>query len=181
MNDDDLQQDELQTLKARADKLDINYHPSIGADKLKDKINAKLEGGKQESAPTQEAEPKKESDNAFRLRKRKEADELVRIQITCMNPNKAEWEGEIFCAGNTVVGTFKKYVPYNVEWHVPRIIFNQIKQRQCQIFVTKKDERGRSVREGKLIREFNVAELNPLTEKELKELSQRQAMAAGQA
>jgi hypothetical protein len=68
-----------------------------------------------------------------------------------------------------------------VEWHVPRIIFNQLRDRQCQIFTTKKTVRGGTQREGKLIREFSVVELPPLTEKELKELGQRQAMAAGSA
>lgn len=173
----DLQQDELATLKQRADQLGISYHPSIGVDKLKEKVNAKLsgEGGAEAGTDTATAP----SENKRRLNKRQEASELVRIQVTCMNPNKSEWEGEVFCAGNSVVGTFKKYVPFNVEWHVPRIIYNMIKQRQCQIFVTKKDERRRTVREGKLIREFNVAELPPLTKEELKDLAQRQAMANG--
>jgi len=176
---EELKQDELETLKARADKLGIKYHPTIGVEKLREKVTEKLQGGSStEPEPDAEA-PKKETENQFRLRKRKEASELVRIQITCMNPNKSEWEGEVFTAGNSVVGTYKRYVPFNVEWHVERVIYNQIQQRQCQVFQTKRDERGRQVREGKLIKEFNVAVLPPLTEEELKELAQRQAMAQG--
>lgn len=188
MSDDtqDLQQDELTTLKGRADTLGIKYHPSIGADTLRGKINDKLkelegEGDKQNTAPAGGQEQEAETENQFRLRKRKEASELIRIQLTSMNPNKKDWEGEIFSAGNSVVGTYKKYVPFDVEWHVPRIIFNQIKERQCQVFQAKRDSRGNTVREGKLIREFNVVELPPLTEEELKELGQRQAMAQGQS
>lgn len=177
----DLQQDELTTLKARADQLGIQYHPSIGVEKLRGKIAEKLEGDSKQgdTAPAGEQEEKAETENQIRLRKRKEASELIRIHVTSMNPNKKDWEGEIFSAGNSVVGTYKKYVPFDVEWHVPRIIYNQIKERQCQIFQSKRDSRGNTVKEGKLIREFNVAVLPPLSEEELKELSQRQAMAAG--
>lgn len=188
----DVQQDELTSLKKRAELLGISFHPSIGVDKLREKVNEKLaetedsqegsqgEVDEEEQAPSTTPGARKpgESTHQFRLRKRKEASELVRIQITCMNPNKKDWESEYFCAGNSVVGTFRNVVPFDVEWHVPRIIFNQIKERQCQIFVTKKTSRGRE-REGKLIREFSVAELPALTEKELKDLAQRQAMASG--
>lgn len=180
---DELQQDELQTLKARADTLGVSYHPSIGVDALKKKVNDKLTSTESEDVPADdepEAKPAtKETENQFRLRKRKEAEELIRIQVTCMNPNKREWEGEMFTVGNSIIGTLKKMVPFDVEWHVPRAIFNAIKERQTQIFVTRRDERGRQIREGKLIREFSVAELPPLTEKELKELGQRQSMASG--
>lgn len=169
------EQSELETLKARADKLGIKYHPSIGVEKLREKVNEKLEGGE-----SKEEAPANETSNAKRLRKRREAEELVRVQITCMNPNKREWDGEMFTASNAVAGTHKKFVPFNVPWHVPRIILNQIKQRKCQVFVTRRDERGEKRREGQQITEFNVAELPALSEAELKELGQRQAMAAGQ-
>lgn len=94
-----------------------------------------------------------------------------------MNPAKNEWEGEIFTAGNSVVGSYSKFVPFNTDegWHVPRIILNQIQQRQCQIFQTVKDSRGNSTRKGKLIKEFAVEILDPLTPEELAELARRQA------
>ena len=182
---EELQQDELQTLKTRADQLGITYHPSISADKLRDRVNDKLAGeqdeGESVGAVQEPKAPAKETENQFKLRKRKEASELVRVSVTCMNPNKREWEGELFCVGNAVIGTYKKMVPFDVEWHVPRVVLNAIKERQTQVFVTKRDERGRQIREGKLIREYNIAELPPLSEKELKELGQRQAMASGTA
>jgi hypothetical protein len=49
------------------------------------------------------------------------------------------------------------------------------------VFVTERDDRGRQLRRGKLINEFNIAVLEPLTKEELKDLAQRQAMAKGQA
>ena len=50
-------------------------------------------------------------------------------------------------------------------------------QRQCQVFTTVRDRRGNASRKGKLIKEFSIEVLDPLTEDELKELAQRQAMS----
>jgi len=182
-NEVDIVEDELESLKARADTMGVQYHPSIGLDKLKEKVNAKMV---EETPAPSEPEPvvdqkptvaPKPEVSAAR-QKRREAAALVRISITCMNPNKKEWEGEIFCVSNSVVGTMKKYVPFNTEWHVPQFILNMIEARKCQVFQTV-IRGGKKVREGKLIPEFSVSRLAPLSEKELKDLAQRQAMANG--
>ena len=70
-------------------------------------------------------------------------------------------------------------IPFNAEegWHVPKIIYNQLVQRECQVFYTVKNARGQSTRKGKLIKEFAIEVLPQLTEKELTELARRQAMA----
>lgn len=47
----------------------------------------------------------------------------------------------------------------------------------CQIFVTDKSKNGVTVRKGKLIKEFAIEYLEPLTQQELDELARRQAMA----
>lgn len=180
-------QDELTTLKQRADQMGLSYHPSIGVAKLRDKINDALAGDKgegSEEGQTEGAEEATEGESlkARRKRKREDALQLARIRVTCMNPQKKEWEGEIFTVSNNLVGTQKKFVPFNADdgWHVPRIILNQLKNRECQVFHTVKDERGNKMRQGKLIKEFAIEELPPLTEKELQDLAQRQAMARGQ-
>jgi len=179
-NDGDLVVDPLVSMKAKADKLGVSYHPNIGLDKLREKVNAKLNGEPEsQEAPAVIEASTEESAVARKLRKKREAGELVRIRVVCMNPNKKEWEGEIFTASNSVVGTFKKYVPFNADegWHVPRIIYNMIIQRQCQVFVSKKGPRGVVMKEGKMIREFAVEVLPLLSEEELHDLAQRQAMA----
>ena len=180
-NDIELVQDELTVLKARADKMGISYHPSIGVDKLKEKIKAALSDEPVEAVEDEVAETvtevkvKKKSKGELK----KEASKLVRIRVTCMNPNKKEWEGEIFTVSNAVVGTFKKYVPFNTEegYHVPHIIYEQLKERKCQIFQTVRDSRGNKSRKGKLINEFSIEMLPPLTPAELQELARKQAMA----
>lgn len=173
--------DELTTLKARADRLGISYHPSIGLEKLKEKVNATVTATEVKAETPEVTVTAEESKEQRRKRKRLEANTLVRVRVTCMNPAKKEWEGELFTAGNSVVGSFTKYVPFNTDegWHVPQIILNQIQQRMCQIFVSSKDDRGNTVRKGKQIKEFSVEIMPSLSEEELRNLAQRQAMANG--
>lgn len=173
--------DELASLKARADMLGISYHPSIGLEKLRDKVNASITTTEEEQPKKVKAaaEPAVETEGAKRLRRRNEAAALVRIRITCMNPNKKEWDGEIITAGNAGVGTFKKFIPFNSDegWHVPNIIYQQLVDRMCQIFVTTVDSRGNKSRKGKMIKEFAIEVLPQLDQAELNELARRQAMA----
>lgn len=173
--------DELTTLKARADLLGISYHPSIGLDKLKTKIQDAMSGEAPVPEPTKVVKEEKETEGQLKARKRKEANALIRIRVSCMNPVKKEWEGEIITTGNGAVGTIRKYVPFNADegYHVPHMIYQQLLQRQCQVFYTKKDSKGNKSRVGKLIKEFSIEVLPPLTERELKDLAQRQAMANG--
>lgn len=175
MNDETLDlavPDELTTLKARADALGIPYHPSIGLEKLREKVNQAI-------APKEQEDPVAVTETATRLTRRQEAAKLVRIRITCMNPNKKEWDGEFITAGNSVVGSFNKFVPFNADegWHVPHIIYEQLRDRMCQVFYTVRDSKGNATRKGKQIKEFSIEVLPPLTKEELHDLAQRQAMA----
>ena len=175
-------QDELDALKARANLLGVKFHPSISLEKLREKVNAAVTS---DGAATSEeeakdpAEPKQETIGEKRKRLKTEALKLVRIRLTCLNPAKKEWEGEIITVGNSLIGTVKKFVPFNADdgWHVPHVIYQQLQERQCQVFYTATDARGNKVRKGKLIKEFAIEVLPPLTKEELDELARRQAMA----
>ena len=96
-----------------------------------------------------------------------------------MNPAKAAYPGEIFTVSNSVVGTHKKYVPFNADsgWHVPQIILNMIKAREYMHHYIVPGPKGSKINRQKLVKEFSVEILDPLTAKELKDLAQRQAMA----
>jgi hypothetical protein len=172
-------QDELAALKARADMMGISYHPSIGLEKLREKVSAALQDPADEAKPEAPVVAGAETAGQRMSRLKREASKLVRIRVTCMNPAKKEWEGEIFSVGNSVVGSFTKYVPFNTDegWHVPHMIYQMIVDRQCQVFQTISDSRGNKTRKGKLIKEFSVEVLPPLTPEELHDLAQRQAMA----
>ena len=182
-NEEVIVQDELTTLKERATLMGLKFHPSISLDKLREKVNAATDESDEpddEVVSTKVVAPViEETMNQKRNRLKKEALALVRIRLTCMNPAKAEWEGEIFTIGNALIGSVKKFVPFNADdgWHVPNIILQQLQERQCQVFVSAKDARGNNVRRGKLIKEFAIEILPPLTKTELEELARRQAMS----
>lgn len=190
--DNELSQDELTTLKGRADLMGVPYHPSIGVDKLREKVASamnrqenrdKLEAQEADTAaaavPTAPGQKKKETLAERRQRLKREASELVRIRLTCMNPAKKEWKGEIITVGNATVGTFRKFIPFIADegWHIPRIMLQTLQDRQCQVFVNVKAKNGVQVKTGKLIKEFAIEVLPALTDKELHDLAQRQAMA----
>ena len=96
-----------------------------------------------------------------------------------MNPAKAEWSGEILTVGNSVIGSVKKYVPFNADdgWHIPYVLYEFMRDRMCQVFTNSKTKNGVTVRQGKLIREFAIEVLPDLTQEELHDLAQRQAMS----
>ena len=182
-------EDELASLKQRATMMGISFHPSIGLEKLREKVNAAVTG----ETPKEEAEAdsasiaaaadainnKVETPAQKAKRLKDDAARLIRIRLQCMNPAKSEWPGEIISVGNSVVGNFSKFVPFNADegWHVPNIIYKALMDRQCQVFTTVTDSRGNKTRKGKLIREFSIEILPNLTAEELHDLAQRQAMA----
>lgn len=181
--------DELTELKKRADLLGIEYHPKISVDKLRARIKAQLEDTAYVDVPDDDEviaatsakrvlkfKPETQAEIADRLRK--EAQRLVRVRITCMNPNKKDWDGDVFTVSNSVVGTLRKYVPFNAEdgWHIPTMMLDFLRDKQfVQHYVEKKN--GQEINRHKLVKEFAIEVLDPLTQEELKELAQRQAMA----
>ena len=181
--------DELTELKKRADLMGIEYHPKISVEKLRARIKAQLSDEAYVDVPDDDEviaatsakrelkfKPETQAEIAERLRK--EAQRLVRVRITCMNPNKKDWDGEIFTVSNSVVGTLRKYVPFNAEdgWHIPSMMLDFLRDKQfVQHYVEKKN--GQEINRHKLVKEFAIEVLEPLTQEELKELAQRQAMA----
>ena len=174
-HEDDLpQQDERAALEARARILNINFHTNISTDKLRERVNAAIQG----TAPEAETERpvKGESDVARRSRLKKEASKLVRIRIHCNDPAKKDWPGEYITVGNNAVGTYRKYVPYNQDepTHSPQIMFNALREKRVQVFATKKGKNGIPIREAKSIAAYSIEVLQPLTQEELDELARSQ-------
>ena len=189
------QSEELDLLKARASQMGIKHHPNIGLDKLRDKVaNFQKTSAAENVQAAREALVEEEAEvpvqavktavkevvetkGQYRIRRLKEASRYRRIIVTNMNPNRKEWEGDIYTVSNSLVGTFKKYIPFNNEdgWHVPNIIYEHLKERKCQVFYTVKNRDGAKIRKGKLIPELNIVLLPDLTSDQLKELASQQA------
>jgi len=164
---------ELEMLQERATKLGITYRSNTGAVKLSKMID-KLLGT--EDTDVDNTKPLTLAQRTDELRK--ECTRLVRVVVTCMNPTKREYSGEIFTVGNSTAGSFKKFVPFNEDagYHIPNIIFKHLQERECQIFVNKTNPDGSQRRVGKLIKEFAITVLPPLTATELKDLAEMQAL-----
>jgi len=167
---------ELSSLRSRADQLGIEYRHNTGVVKLRHLVDQAL-------SPVQEvvaSKAVKQTESQFIAESRDEAGKQIRIRITCMNPNKKNWEGEIFSVGSAKLGTFKKFVPFDAPdgWHVPNIIHNMIEERKCSVFYTHTSSSGAKTRKSKLVPEFSIDILPPLTEGELRNLARQQALVA---
>ena len=171
-------------LRSRLDLMGIKYHHKAGISKLQGLIEKGLAPPKEKEEEvikpkTQKVEylTKAEFKRLQLQRRKRKAGSLIRIRATCMNPNKKKWEGEFVSVGSNKLGTFKKYVLFNAEdgWHVPYIMYEAMKERKCTIFVQSRDDKGNKVAKGKLIPEFSIEVLPPLTLEELKTLAAKQA------
>lgn len=158
--------DELTLLKERADLMGIKYHPSIGVEKLREKVNGVLNP----------ETPVEETSTQFKMRKIQEANKLVRIRVTCMDPNKKGWKGDFFTIMNPMIGTVKKYVPFNTIWHVPTVILKQLKRKKRQEFYEVEAKHGMKIKRARMVPMFAIEELPALTKKELEELARKQAL-----
>lgn len=119
-----------------------------------------------------------ESTPQFKARLRRQAAKKIRIRAINLNPAKKNWNSEIYTVSNKIVGTFKETVPFNLEqpWHVSYIIYKQLVEKKFQSFYTITGPRGEKIRKGKMVKEFNIEVLPPLTKQELKDLEVQQAM-----
>ncbi len=108
---------------------------------------------------------------------------LVRLQITNLDPKKADLQGELIAIANKYLGTVKMFVPYGEVtddgWHIPYIIYKELERRKFLSIRTTKDRRTGQLKVTKSwAKEFSLSILPPLTEAELKQLATAQ-IAAG--
>ena len=180
--------DELTLLKAQADTLGIEYSNNLGVESLKKRIAAKLnpETEASDDAPAEKSKDKAETqqERDMRIREEQRLDQLklVRCRIANMNPAKGDLKGEIITVGNKYLGTIKKFVPFGEageSYHLPRIMVDELKAREFNQVRTRKGDKGQTIIEQRLVKEYNIVELESLTEKELAELARQQAAAAG--
>lgn len=176
-------QDELSLLKQRATQMGITFSPNIGIETLRQRINDKMEGKDEEVEPKTETQPvdtgaeeAKLTPAQYRQMKKREAEKLIRVRITNMNPQKTDLPGEVFTVANGVVGTIRKYVPFGGEaaevgYHVPQIILNMLKRRKFYSVSTKRDDKGRPYQVKQERNEFAIEILEPLTQEELEKLA----------
>lgn len=194
--------DELELLKERATLMGIKFSPNIGIDKLKERIEDKMnppqevnsaftEHAREEYETIQTAERTAAAKQVAPLQKptplqekmarRDKALKLVRVRVANMNPVNSNLKGDIVSAGNSELGMIKKYVPFNAEqgWHIPQILLDVLQNKK---FMTHYEVKvgNKRIKRNKLIPEYSIEILPPLTPAELEALKQRQLMAQGQ-
>jgi hypothetical protein len=191
--------DKREALMAQAKELGVKVHHMAGEQKIQDAIDAHLaESAESESAannfgaPVNKNQIDKETGKIVPLTaeqyrastapdRKKTLNRLVRCRITCMNPAKRAWPGEIISVGSAKNGTFKKYIPFDGrEWHIPNVIFEELKSRKYSHFYSVRDSRGHETRKGRLMDEFSIDVLPPLTPSERQKLVKEQALANNQ-
>lgn len=195
--------EKLKKMRERADALGVKYHHRANANTIEAAINARLVeiDGKAlypkeldmeqklnkitapKVGPPAYEEPMTETEwNKIQASiANKLVGSLIRVRIQNMNAQKKEWPGEFISVGSAKLGTFKKFIPYGSAepYHVPRIIYNELKAKQCSQFYTVPGRGKQKVRKSRLINEYVIDELPPLTIQELKDLALQQAMAQG--
>lgn len=186
------EQAEKQSLRDQLDLMGITYSGNAGVERLRTQLNEALAVPEEAKMPEEivleaqgltDAMPAGAHGELLTGQQYldRQARELKRVVVNCNNPMKENWPGELFDVGNSTDVAKRKYVPYGVEYHVPNMILEHIREKKCQVFVKRLDNKGREVMKGKLIQEYNITDLPPLTVEEREKLALTQAMREGRA
>ncbi len=170
----------LEKLKDEANFLGIKFHPNTGENKLSEMIKNFKEGVPELKEETEKVvvpeEPVFKTTAERHAQMRKEQTKLIRVVVHCNNDNKSELKGDFFTASNKIVGDYKKFVPFDNDegFHVPQILLNTMRDKQCLKFRTAKNADGVEVKVPFLTKEYTIEVLPPLTPIELKKLAAAQ-------
>ena len=163
---------ELELLKQRADLMGIKYKSNIGAEALKKKI--------EDFGTSTKPAPVSDYDNEQKLRQKIQSEQmaLVRCRIFNLNPSKTDVPGEFVTVANRYLGTVRKYIPFGEQtqegYHIPKVLFDDLRGRQFQQITTKKIK-GQVVQKSRMVPEYSLEVLPPLKKSELEDLAVRQA------
>lgn len=175
--------DVLDQLKRKADLLGVGYATDITIDVLRAKIKAHQEGEKTEDL--QPAESKTDWETRIRKEMYETHMRLIRVRITNLNPAKKDLKGEIWTVSNKYLGTVRRFIPYGEAtdngWHIEAVLLDMLKERQFNQVQTKRGDRGQLIPINRMVREFAIEELTPLTAEEIRVLANQQAAADGRA
>jgi hypothetical protein len=187
--------DELALLKQRAKMMGIAFSNNISLDTLKERIRQRMENEVVQAAPAEPEEdfpavvpaaPMSPAAKKQSLRDRiyKENMKLIRLRITNLDPKKRELPGEIFTVANEYLGTVRKFIPFgsvtDSGYHVPYCIYKMLKKRQFLSISTRKiPGTDKTTIEQRLVAEFALEVLPPLTPQEIAKLAASQAAAGG--
>lgn len=173
------EEQEYQTLKARAELLNLKPRKNWTLETLRAKVNEAVTSDKPANVATEAAAPEtKKKVLSEKDKMRREANKLVRVIVTCMNPNKRDYAGEMISVANSLF-EIKKFIQFGKPYHVPQAILTVLEERKFQAFEKFTDRKGNDGRRGKLMPEFAIQYLDPISPKELDDIRQRQLLQTG--
>lgn len=199
--DKDLDEDDfsmrprIDVLKERARNLGISHSPNIGEAKLAEKIdqylldtqgindNDGLDDDDTEdgdlSIKRRQSTPKK-SEAEIKADARKQAQLLVRVNVTPNDPRCIQLNGELILTGNALTGTIGKFVPFNTPrgYLIPQSILNVLKDRTYTHFRYRKDQYNNDIPYPVQRKAFHIEIMKPLTQKQIDAIAKRQMAAA---
>ena len=175
---------EREALKARCQLLGIQTQGNQSNETLRALIRAKqedMDAAARQANPAAFDEAGVTSEGrtpSLREYLKSEALKLVRVRISCMNPQVAKLGSVIITTGNEYTGTVRKVVFFGEKtengYHIPQIILNVLQRRKFQQVVEERNHKGHLVPRARWMKEFNIEILPPLTQKELNALKDRQ-------
>jgi len=158
---------ELDSLKQIANNMGITYSGNIGVDTLKKKIE---EAKSKTVASSSMADPV----NIRHTDVRNESTKLVRVRVASMNPADRAHKGILISVSNAAVGTLKKFVPFNVDYHIPKIMYNVMKSKKHRVTKVEATSSGKKVSRNTFIPSYSIEVLPQLNEQELADLADDQ-------
>ena len=175
---------EREALKARCQLLGIQTQGNQSNETLRALIRAKqedMDAAARQANPAAFDEAVETSEGrtpSLREYLKSEALKLVRVRISCMNPQLAKLGSVIITTGNEYIGTVRKVVFFGEKtengYHIPQVILNVLQRRKFQQIVEERGHQGHMVPRARWMKEFNIEILPPLTQKELNALKDRQ-------
>lgn len=188
--------DELAVLKQRAKMMNIKFSNNISVEALRKKIEQKMEAVENTENTDEDGlgDPDFPNENPavakanakLTLRQKIQAEnmKLVRLRITNLDQKKKDLPGEIITVANEYLGTVRKFVPFGSAtdngYHVPWCIYEFLKSREFLSITTHRvPGTDRTVIKQRMVPEFALEVLPPLTKDELAKLAASQAAAGG--
>lgn len=162
MTDTTKEKTEIELLKEQLDERGIEYKANASKATLEKLLN--------------KADEKDEADdeNAKLQALKDEAMKLVHVIITPNDPIKQQMGQEYFACGNSALGTVARIIPFGENWLVEQMLLNTIKEKQVQLFITKRDSKGNEYKESKTVPAYQITELPLPTKAEIDELARVQ-------
>lgn len=174
----EFEQELKKSLREKGKLLGLNFAPNTSVQRMIEELTAAREIYTN-MVPEAQGEGETEDEYAMRRRLKLENTKLVRIQISCLNPQKSDLPGEIFTVHNEYVGTVKKFIPYNEAgnaYHVPMFLLKFLKDKKFMQII--QPPKGSTAPPStRLVNEFAINILPDLTEQELRELARAQGAA----